>query len=76
MRLAIACAAAVLLTGCQALKVAGDVLDALPPPTPQEQCEQGGGRWRSITTYDAQGNPTAGGGECVQGDPHKKDQHK
>jgi hypothetical protein len=36
VRLAIACAVALLLGGCQALKVAGDVLDALPPPTPQE----------------------------------------
>ena len=72
MRAAITCAAALLLSGCAALRVAGDVLDAIPPPTPQEQCESGGGHWKSVTTYDAQGNPTGGGGECVQGDGHGK----
>ena len=64
MKSAILCAA-VLLGGCSTV---GAILDAIPPPTPQEQCEDGGGHWRSVTTYDAQGNPTGGGGECVQGD--------
>ena len=52
-----------LLSGCQALKVTGDVLSALAP-TPQEQCQQSGGKWHYITTYDAQDNPTTTG-ECV-----------
>ena len=56
MRLAIVCAAALLLAGCEALKVTGDVLDVLAP-TPQEQCRQQGGTWRDVTTYDEQNNP-------------------
>lgn len=63
MKIAIACGAALFLCGCQALKVTGDVLSALAP-TPQEQCQQSGGKWRYITTYDAQDNPTTTG-ECV-----------
>lgn len=56
MKVAIACAAALLLSGCQALKVTGDILSALAP-TPQEQCQQSGGKWRVVTTYGPQGNP-------------------
>lgn len=52
---------ALALGGCQALT---DIAAALPTPTPQEQCEDGGGRWRPITTYDANGNAQFGG-ECV-----------
>ncbi len=44
------------LAGCQALKVAGDVLSAIAP-TPQQQCQQSGGKWRVITTYGPNGNP-------------------
>ena len=65
MRAAIIASAALLLGGCSTL---GAILDAIPAPTPQEQCEDGGGHWKSITTYDANGNPTGGGGECIQGD--------
>ena len=63
MKAIAACAAVLLVSGCQALKTTGDILSALAP-TPQEQCQQSGGKWRYITTYDAQGNPTTTG-ECV-----------
>jgi hypothetical protein len=49
------------LCGCQGLV---DVLNAIPPPTPQEQCAASGGKWRYVTTYDANGNPTPSG-ECI-----------
>jgi hypothetical protein len=49
------------LCGCQGLV---DVLNALPPPTPQEQCEASGGKWHDITTYDQAGNATQSG-ECI-----------
>ncbi len=56
MKIVLLCFCALLLTGCQALKVTGDVLSALAP-TPQQQCQQSGGRWRVVTTYGPQGNP-------------------
>lgn len=55
-----------LLSGCAAL---GTILDAIPPPTPQEECQSGGGHWRDVTIYDANGNPTDSG-ECISGGDH------
>lgn len=52
---------ALALSGCQALT---DIAAALPTPTPQEQCEDGGGAWQPITTYDASGNELDGG-QCL-----------
>ena len=53
---ALICLAAIALSGCQALKTTADVLNALSP-TPQQQCQQSGGKWRVVTTYGPQGNP-------------------
>jgi hypothetical protein len=53
--------AAISVSGCQGLT---DFVNALPSPTPQEQCSASGGKWHDITTYDANGNPTQSG-ECV-----------
>jgi hypothetical protein len=49
------------LCGCQTLT---DIANAIPPLTPQQQCEDTGGRWISVTTYDANGTPTQTG-ECI-----------
>lgn len=57
--LAVACLAA--LSACQTL---ADIASLIPTPTPQQQCETGGGRWRTITKYDANGIPTYSG-ECI-----------
>lgn len=54
---------ALALSGCQTLL---GIAAAIPAPTPQENCEASHGHWRSITRYDADGNATDGGGECVQ----------
>ena len=53
---ALICLVSIALTGCQALKKTADVLSVLSP-TPQQQCQQSGGKWRVVTTYGPQGNP-------------------
>jgi hypothetical protein len=57
----LACAGLLALSGCQTLT---EIADALPPLTPQEQCDASGGRWLFVTTYDANGVPTQSG-ECI-----------
>lgn len=51
------------LSGCQALL---DVVNAIPPLTPDEQCALDGGKWHQVTKYDGEGNVTDQGGECIQ----------
>jgi hypothetical protein len=57
-----------LLCACTSaqLQTTGDVLDIIaPPPTPQEQCANEHGQWKSITTYDVNnGNPITTN-ECI-----------
>jgi hypothetical protein len=53
---------AIGLSGCAGLV---DFINAIPPPTPDEQCALSGGKWRSVTTYDGNGNETGQSGECV-----------
>ncbi|MDE2470534.1 MAG: hypothetical protein KGL35_17755 [Bradyrhizobium sp.] len=49
----------VALSGCTSAQLsdAGAVLDAFAP-TPQEQCQNTGGQWETITAYDASGAPS------------------
>lgn len=50
-------------SGQDALDTTGAILSIFAP-TPEEQCNTGGGAWQNITTYDASGNPTYSG-QCV-----------
>jgi hypothetical protein len=62
----LACA---LLSACTAVDVqrAEDVLNALPDLSPQGQCEQGGGHYRSVTTYE--NGKTSTVYQCIQESP-------
>lgn len=51
------------LSGCQTLL---DIANAIPPLTPEEQCDLSHGRWHQVTKYDGDGNVVDQGGECVQ----------
>jgi hypothetical protein len=50
------------LSGCQTML---DVLNAIPPLTPEDTCTLQGGKWHSVTRYDGDGNVTEQAGECV-----------